>query len=36
VDLTAIMQIRDKYQEKFVAKYGIKLGFMSIFAKACA
>ena len=36
VDLTAIMQISDKYQEKFVAKYGIKLGFMSIFAKACA
>lgn len=36
VDLTAIMQIRDKYQEKFVAKFGIKLGFMSIFAKACA
>lgn len=36
VDLTAIMQIRDKYQDKFVAKFGIKLGFMSIFAKACA
>jgi len=36
VDLSAIMQIRDKYQEKFVAKFGIKLGFMSIFAKACA
>jgi 2-oxoglutarate dehydrogenase E2 component (dihydrolipoamide succinyltransferase) len=30
------MALRDKYQEKFVAKYGIKLGFMSIFAKACA
>lgn len=36
VDLTAIMHIRDKYQDKFVAKFGIKLGFMSIFAKACA
>jgi 2-oxoglutarate dehydrogenase E2 component (dihydrolipoamide succinyltransferase) len=36
VDLTEIMALRDKYQERFVAKYGIKLGFMSIFAKACA
>jgi 2-oxoglutarate dehydrogenase E2 component (dihydrolipoamide succinyltransferase) len=36
VDLTAINELRKKYQDKFVAKYGIKLGFMSIFAKACA
>lgn len=36
VDMTAIMELRKKYQEGFVAKYGIKLGFMSIFAKACA
>jgi 2-oxoglutarate dehydrogenase E2 component (dihydrolipoamide succinyltransferase) len=36
VDLSAVMQLRDKYQDKFVAKFGIKLGFMSIFAKACA
>ena len=36
VDLTAIMALRDKYQERFVAKYGVKLGFMSLFAKACA
>lgn len=36
VDMTAIMELRTKYQDKFVAKYGIKLGFMSIFAKACA
>lgn len=36
VDLTEVMALRDKYQEKFVAKYGIKLGFMSLFAKACA
>lgn len=36
VDMTAIMALREKYQEKFVAKYGIKLGFMSLFAKACA
>lgn len=36
VDLTEVMALRDKYQEKFVAKYGIKLGFMSLFTKACA
>lgn len=36
VDLTEVMALRDKYQDKFVAKYGIKLGFMSLFAKACA
>ncbi|MFZ4545701.1 MAG: 2-oxoglutarate dehydrogenase complex dihydrolipoyllysine-residue succinyltransferase, partial [Saprospiraceae bacterium] len=36
VDLTEVMALRDKYQERFVAKYGIKLGFMSLFAKACA
>lgn len=36
VDLTAIMALRKKYQESFVEKYGIKLGFMSLFAKACA
>ena len=36
VDLTEVMKMRKKYQERFVEKYGIKLGFMSIFAKACA
>jgi 2-oxoglutarate dehydrogenase E2 component (dihydrolipoamide succinyltransferase) len=36
VDMTAIMALREKYQEAFVKKYGIKLGFMSLFAKACA
>jgi 2-oxoglutarate dehydrogenase E2 component (dihydrolipoamide succinyltransferase) len=36
VDMTGIMEFRKKYQDKFVAKYGIKLGFMSLFAKACA
>ena len=35
-DMTEIMKLRKTYQEKFVEKYGIKLGFMSIFAKACA
>ncbi|MBK9563881.1 MAG: 2-oxoglutarate dehydrogenase complex dihydrolipoyllysine-residue succinyltransferase [Saprospiraceae bacterium] len=36
VDLTAVNELRKKYQDKFVAKYGIKLGYMSIFAKACS
>jgi 2-oxoglutarate dehydrogenase E2 component (dihydrolipoamide succinyltransferase) len=36
VDMSAIMALREKYQDAFVKKYGIKLGFMSIFAKACA
>ncbi len=36
VDMSAILQLREKYQDAFVAKYGIKLGFMSLFSKACA
>ena len=34
VDLSAIIAIRKKYQDMFVKKYGIKLGFMSFFVKA--
>lgn len=36
VDMSAIMAFREKYQESFVKKFGVKLGFMSLFAKACA
>ena len=36
VDMSAIFALRKKYQEEFVGKYGVKLGFMSLFAKACA
>ncbi|MEO5582159.1 MAG: dihydrolipoyllysine-residue succinyltransferase, partial [Saprospiraceae bacterium] len=36
IDMTEIMSLRSIYQEQFVAKYGIKLGFMSLFAKACS
>ena len=36
VDLTEVMKLRKRYQERFVEKYGIKLGFMSLFSKACA
>ncbi|MEP1600588.1 MAG: biotin/lipoyl-containing protein, partial [Hyphomonas sp.] len=35
VDMGAIMDLRKKHQEAFVAKHGIKLGFMSFFVKAC-
>ncbi len=34
VDMTAVMNLRKQHQEKFVAKYGHKLGFMSFFVKA--
>ncbi len=36
VDLSEIFALRKKHQDAFVKKYGIKLGFMSLFAKACA
>tara|TARA_B100001971_G_C18268036_1_gene596545 strand:- start:120549 stop:121781 length:1233 start_codon:yes stop_codon:yes gene_type:complete len=35
VDMKPIMDLRKKYQDQFVKKYGIKLGFMSLFTKAC-
>ena len=34
VDMSAVMALRAKYQEDFVKKNGIKLGFMSFFTKA--
>ena len=34
VDMSAVMALRARYQDDFVKKYGIKLGFMSFFAKA--
>ncbi len=34
VDLTSIKALRAKYQDSFVEKYGLKLGFMSFFVKA--
>jgi 2-oxoglutarate dehydrogenase E2 component (dihydrolipoamide succinyltransferase) len=35
VDMTSIMEMRKKNQEDFQSRYGIKLGFMSFFVKAC-
>ncbi len=34
VDLSAIMALRSKFQDRFVKKHEIKLGFMSFFVKA--
>jgi 2-oxoglutarate dehydrogenase E2 component (dihydrolipoamide succinyltransferase) len=34
IDMSATMELRKKYQEAFLAKYGIKLGFMSFFVRA--
>jgi 2-oxoglutarate dehydrogenase E2 component (dihydrolipoamide succinyltransferase) len=36
VDLSEVMKLRKQVQEKFVEKHGVKLGFMSLFAKACS
>ena len=35
VDMTSIMEIRKENQQDFQSRYGIKLGFMSFFVKAC-
>ena len=34
VDMSKIMKLRKKYQELFIKKHGVKLGFMSFFVKA--
>jgi 2-oxoglutarate dehydrogenase E2 component (dihydrolipoamide succinyltransferase) len=33
-DMTAIQDLRAKYNEKFEKKHGVKIGFMSVFVKA--
>ncbi len=35
VDMKPIMDLRAKYKEQFKEKYGVGLGFMSFFTKAC-
>jgi 2-oxoglutarate dehydrogenase E2 component (dihydrolipoamide succinyltransferase) len=35
VDMSHIMEIRTKFKDKFKEVYGVGLGFMSFFAKAC-
>jgi 2-oxoglutarate dehydrogenase E2 component (dihydrolipoamide succinyltransferase) len=35
VDMSALLSMRARLQDAFVKKHGIKLGFMSLFVKAC-
>jgi 2-oxoglutarate dehydrogenase E2 component (dihydrolipoamide succinyltransferase) len=35
VDMTNVMAARNQYKDKFKEKYGINLGFMSFFTRAC-
>ena len=35
VDMTEVMSMRDQHKDDFKNKYGVKLGFMSFFVKAC-
>jgi 2-oxoglutarate dehydrogenase E2 component (dihydrolipoamide succinyltransferase) len=34
IDMSAVMALRKRYQDRFVERYGTKLGFMSFFVKA--
>ena len=34
-DMSSIMELRSLYKESFKEKYGVNLGFMSFFTKAC-
>jgi 2-oxoglutarate dehydrogenase E2 component (dihydrolipoamide succinyltransferase) len=36
VDMTNILNLRKTYNEAYEKKHGVKIGFMSIFAKACS
>jgi 2-oxoglutarate dehydrogenase E2 component (dihydrolipoamide succinyltransferase) len=36
IDMSRVMEMRSKLQTRFVEKYGLKLGFMSLFSKAVA
>ena len=35
VDMTAVMAMRAQYKDIFEKRHGVKLGFMSVFVKAC-
>lgn len=36
VDMSAVMEVRAKYKDKFKEAHGVNLGFMSFFTKACS
>ena len=35
VDMSTLMQLRSEYKDLFEKKYGVRLGFMSFFVRAC-
>ncbi len=35
VDMSAVIELRNRYKELFEKKHGVKLGFMGFFVKAC-
>jgi len=35
VDMTEVMALRERYRDSFEKKYGVRLGYMSLFVKAC-
>jgi len=35
VDMTEVLALRERYRDSFEKQHGVRLGFMSIFAKAC-
>ena len=35
VDMSEVISMRNQYKDEFLNKYGVKLGFMSFFVKAC-
>ena len=34
-DMSEVMALRERYRDSFEKKYGVRLGFMSVFVKAC-
>jgi 2-oxoglutarate dehydrogenase E2 component (dihydrolipoamide succinyltransferase) len=35
IDMSAVMELRARHKDRFLEQYGVRLGFMSFFAKAC-
>ena len=35
IDMAAVMEIRTRHKDRFAERHGVRLGFMSLFARAC-
>ncbi|MDG2055409.1 MAG: 2-oxoglutarate dehydrogenase complex dihydrolipoyllysine-residue succinyltransferase [Phycisphaerales bacterium] len=35
IDMSQVMRLRSEHKDSFIERYGVKLGFMSFFCKAC-